>query len=391
MPDTGHKQPGDGSEPPSVFLSFHRRGGSHGGGEHVSENFRKIVREVVGESVVELFHDDLPQVRASGDLKVDVRRRSTIAVAFRLFALGNLGRLKYTFQTTAAGENNRPLLFVDGVGHASVLPGSIDNFRQSVLLHHNFEPDYYADAYFGRWQKPWYVRAGLKSERTAMRYAALNLFLTRSDLEKTVRACANPDNFAEVFGVYETAQPLVVHSREKDGRLRVLITGNLSTRKGYLGTVELLLAAIGRKTVLQQKLRFVVAGRNPSTELCALADGDFVRVIPNPPSISELAQNCDVYLNPNYTGSGIKIRNFDGLRNGLPVLCRRENAAGFEDLGVPAFQTFVDADDGIAQLESLPFAETTSTRMREKVWGMYSARFDLRNGVSHLRQVLGKL
>ena len=30
--------------------------------------------------------------------------------------------------------------------------------------------------------------------------------------------------------------------------------------------------------------------------------------------MKEIIEQCDIYLNPNTLGSGIKVRNFDGLR-----------------------------------------------------------------------------
>ena len=43
-----------------------------------------------------------------------------------------------------------------------------------------------------------------------------------------------------------------------------------------------------------------------------------------------LIDSADIYLNPCSLGSGIKIRNFDGLRAGLPVICHKGNSYGFE-------------------------------------------------------------
>jgi hypothetical protein len=111
--------------------------------------------------------------------------------------------------------------------------------------------------------------------------------------------------------------------------------------------------------------------------------------VENPPSIDALVRDCDVYLNPNYTGSGIKVRNFDGLRNGLPVLCRIENAAGFDDLESPAFETFATAEEGLARLEGLDAGEYRSDRMRRHVWETYAERFASDRGVSRLRNLLG--
>ena len=66
-----------------------------------------------------------------------------------------------------------------------------------------------------------------------------------------------------------------------------------------------------------------------------------------------LLHNADVYVNPCSLGSGIKIRNFDGLRVGLPIACNIGNSYGFEHYSEKAFGTFDSVDTFLNVLKKL--------------------------------------
>jgi glycosyltransferase involved in cell wall biosynthesis len=375
---------------PAVLLSSHRRNGQTNGGSVVSGNFSKIVAELFEGGVLEVFQDDPVGERSMEVGTFIVQRRSDLSMLWRLVVSGGLGRMRFRFSDgRTMAPKARSILILDGIGCTDVLSSTGKVFERSVVLHHNFEPDYFSDAHYDKPHRALLVRAAGRMQRRAMERASINLFLTRQDLQKAQGRYGTGVGASHVFGVYEPVRPFAPRPERRSGALRVMISGNFSVRKGYAGLIEMLTAAQERKDRLIRKIHFVVAGRNPTQEVRALADREIIEIVENPPSIDALVRDCDVYLNPNYTGSGIKVRNFDGLRNGLPVLCRIENAAGFDDLESPAFETFATTEEGLARLEGLDAGEYRSDRMRRHVWETYAERFASDRGVSRLRNLLG--
>lgn len=372
----------------AMFVSFHRGGGPAGAGELVSRNLAAVLRRVLGDGSTEIYHDS-PAGRIEWDgLDVTIGRRSSAVMAGRLLAGLPDGRLSLSWTGRSTGpERRRRLLLVDGVRFSSMLARAQPHFGTTFLLHHNFEPHYCRDASSGLAGRL-LERAAAAATRRAFRFATLNLFLTRQDMEMGVQYCRTTPDRAAVLGVFEPVAPLPARVEERTDRIRVLVTGDLSMRKGSFGLAEFLGRVRAARDRLEKRCRFVVAGRNPAPAILEFAAPPFVEIVPNPPSIPELAARADVYMNPNFTGSGIKIRNFDGLRHGLPVLCRVENAAGFDSLHAPAFRTFASSDEGLQLLLELDPAELRSPETRSVVWRSYADTFSLDRGVAVLQRLL---
>jgi hypothetical protein len=162
----------------------------------------------------------------------------------------------------------------------------------------------------------------------------------------------------------------------------------MSDRKGALGLSELLRLVKRERARLHHRLCFVVVGRGATDELRASVDGSLVELRENVPDVGAEARSCDVYVNPNYTGSGIKVRNLDGLRNGLPVLCRSENAAGFRDLPRDVFDVFSTNEELLERLLALRVDEASSEERRVAVHRAYANAFSIEEGVRRMREAL---
>jgi glycosyltransferase involved in cell wall biosynthesis len=123
----------------------------------------------------------------------------------------------------------------------------------------------------------------------------------------------------------------------------MIITGNMSVPKGYKGAVWFVQKVL--PSLDEAEYELVIAGRNPHPDLVdACKTVPSVTLIPNPVDMDILLKDADVFVNPSSNGSGIKVRNFDGLRSGLPVICHAGNAYGFEHMPCGVFSAFKDAD-----------------------------------------------
>ncbi len=373
----------------TLFLSFHLRRARQAGGALAAQAYEAVVRSAVRGSLTSIFQDDLPGVRRVGAVDLSVRNHSTVAKILRLLLAGDLGRHRLGFRPVGdGGQDATALLVMDGVGHAGVLARARVAFRLIVVIHQNFEPDYYADAYQGRWDRPLMVRAGRRAERLCARHADLNLFITPEDHGRYRTFVGEEKGSSAVLGAFQECPPLGEPTPRTGSRVRVAITGGLAERKGVLGLLDFLEVCRARRAELAPGIQLVVAGRGAPPEIRSRADGEFIVLHDSPPAIDPIVRSCDVYLNPNFTGSGIKIRNFDGLRNGLPVLCRTENAAGFRDLPARVFTTFTSSGEGVDLLLRLRADQLRSARLREEVWSEYAARFSIETGVGRFRDLL---
>ena len=131
-----------------------------------------------------------------------------------------------------------------------------------------------------------------------------------------------------------------------------------------------------------------IAGRNPNERLVAACSRcAHVDLIANPSDMLAVLREADVFVNPSSSGSGIKVRNFDGLRNGLPVICHRGNAYGFEQLPRDVFATFTDAITSHECLEHMSELIRANS-IRAEVQSVYQLNYGLDSGVKNLRLYL---
>ena len=160
----------------------------------------------------------------------------------------------------------------------------------------------------------------------------------------------------------------------------MIITGNLSVKKGYVGIITF----INEIFIKLDKDRFdlIIAGRNPVEKLVRLcAKINNIELKANPQNMGSLINTADIYLNPCSLGSGIKIRNFDGLRAGLPVVCHQGNSHGFENYSRDSFCTY-------KCLESFNEAIDTVAFDREKVFQEYKIKNSLEVGIDKFNSLI---
>ncbi len=258
-----------------------------------------------------------------------------------------------------------------------------------LLLHHNFEPKFYKDTRVGMAVAPFIGRIIDHNQRGGWHAADLNLTFSEEDRNDLESAYGPPrQGRVEVFGYFEDCPPLSPVERAHAGKpVRMIITGNLSVAKGYAGAIwfvnEVLPLLAGRDYEL------IIAGRSPVQELReACASAKQVRLVADPSDMDELLGEADLFVNPSSIGSGIKVRNFDGLRHGLPVLCHEDNAYGFEAFPAEAFMTFRDGPGFVEVFDRLSEQVSDSSR-REAVHAAYRERCGLPAGTARLRELLG--
>ena len=200
-----------------------------------------------------------------------------------------------------------------------------------VTIHHNVERDYLRDnsqerSIFYRYPFLHYSR---QAERECLKYSDVNLTLTEKDaaIFRSWQIAKSIHN----WGIYEYRPIADRQFTQKPKGESFIITGSLCFQQSLLPIMTFVQSywPLLRQSYPQAKL--LIAGRNPAPKLLDLCNRTAgVSIIPNPQDIGALVQKADYYICPIYTGSGLKLRILDGLREGLPILCHNVAANGYE-------------------------------------------------------------
>ena len=376
----------------ALFITMHPLG-YRSGGSIASSNFLKVV--------LEAFEDQV-RVVASEQSAAYVNKigcKEFVPVSSRSL----MQKVSY-FLRGICSDRFSPYVddhieqLLDGVSHL-VLDGSMLGRFAAVVkaiapdvhitqLHHNCELKYYADTKMSFLMRLLMYRVININQGIGWRSADLNLTFTKKDLDDINLNYGLPLSAAVAYGYYEECEPLdILDQKKSDTNIRLVITGNMSVKKGYEGAVWFLEEVFPE----MENATLTIAGRNPHKslkELC-LKHEDTVELISNPPDMLSVLRKADIFLNPSSAGSGIKVRNFDGLRSGLPVICHVDNAHGFEALPTATFCTFTDVNsfkDAFFKASSL-----CNPQGRVFVYNAYRSKFSLQEGVRQLLPLITSL
>ncbi len=81
---------------------------------------------------------------------------------------------------------------------------------------------------------------------------------------------------------------------------------------------------------LDDRYRVFVVGRNPS-ELLSLYKSESIVFTGSVRSVDEYIRKCDLLIVPNFSGGGIKIKIYEGIKKGIPVFARPESIVGYPE------------------------------------------------------------
>lgn len=221
-------------------------------------------------------------------------------------------------------------------------------------------------------------------EGQAVRNSDLNMTLTQQDV-KLLRQHYSKKSKMEVLGVFEygPSETIVLPTRKRGHNY--VMTGGLGSKQ----TEESLLKWIDKYYPVLKgvdaEARLTIAGSNPSTKLKRVIRRVGIELIPSPLDMKPILLDADFYLNPVDCGGGLKLRNLDGLKYGLPVLTHKVSLRGYEKMesqGVlfsfDSPSTFVN---GIKQLLAIK-------QNRIDIQKIYYQQYNFGNGIKRLSQIL---
>jgi glycosyltransferase involved in cell wall biosynthesis len=261
---------------------------------------------------------------------------------------------------------------------------------QVVTFHHNVQKDYNRDAR-GRQgividRLSWRIVEG--NERAAVQESGRNLTFSEHDAERLHALYGGAEASFENIGMFERedAEPLpcLAKAQSRVGHVpRLVSTGSLCTPQSIDGLTWFLTECLPEVRHTVGAVDYVIAGRSPPERLLRLASAMGVEVKANPASIADVLRDADLYVSPIRAGSGIKLRNMDGLRWGLPVVAHEVSARGYRERvgdSVEAFRTPRECALAIQRQLSVGAAPDR----RRAVQNAYLKAFSFESGLSRL-------
>ena len=293
----------------------------------------------------------------------------------------------YYFVREHLRNHHYDVVVIDHTFSGAGLPAFIKSTGAKLItIHHNVERDYLRD---NNKEKPllyrWpFLHFSKKAERDCLRYSDLNLTVTEHDA-KVFRSWF-PESRILHWGIFEhraIKEPLF--EEKTPGRVFV-ISGSLYFRQSTLPVMDFVKRYWPLVLQVCPEASLIITGRNPSEELKAVCGkAKKVSIVPNPENMADVVRQGNYYICPIYAGSGLKLRIFDGLKQGLPVICHEVAANGYERVAEKEClfvyhdeQTFKEALGRLLSAEVSP----------HEVFQAFKASFSMQAGVTRLSEIL---
>ena len=254
-----------------------------------------------------------------------------------------------------------------------------------ITIHHNYQIEYLkGDA--NKFLLPIELFWTWIYEGQSVRNSDLNLTLTKQDALLLKEHYLRSAHFA-TLGVFQpTLEKLPPNDTKFQGH-RYIITGGLADKQ----TEKSLIEWVGRYYPLLKKFDsaadLTIAGRNPSEKLYQVCNDAGIRLIASPQDMASLLRNADFYICPIDRGGGLKLRNLDGLRMGLPILTHSVSARGYEKMMeeglVLAYNNPKSFVEGLNVLLQMDYD-------KNKNQSLYNCLYGFNAGVTRLSSILNK-
>lgn len=254
---------------------------------------------------------------------------------------------------------------------------------QPITIHHNYQIQYLMGD--GSWLTllpnlfwTWIY------EGQAVRNSALNITLTQQDVELLKKHYGRQAPFA-VLGVFEykDSKPAEIPSGERQHRY--VITGALGSKQTEDSLVRWIKDFYPVLVHIDPMAQVTIAGGHPSKNLTQIINEAGIRLVDTPEDMAPILQDADYYLCPVDCGGGLKLRNLDGLKYGLPVLTHKVSMRGYEKMEqygvIFSYETISDFTEGVKRLQSLKLR-------RDEIQKLYLQQYQFEYGVKRLKEIL---
>lgn len=263
---------------------------------------------------------------------------------------------------------------------------------KKVVIHHNEEVEYcmttkHFATFYGYW--PNLVK---KVQKWAYKYADANFFLTKQDMEAFRQLYGSTNANSRVIGTFDIKEtPIIIPQKEKKD-YSIVLSGSMADYQTEHGITDFYNHYFDITMKLIQNVRILLTGRNPSTKILRLEQvhPDYFTIIPNPEDIMSQVRRGQIFLNPTNIGGGLKLRNMDGLRAGLPVLTHEISARGYDYYSdKPYFKIYNNEDSFEKGLRDIINFLDKTPDSHELIIRDYYDYFGYQRGVDRMKAGLG--
>ena len=223
-------------------------------------------------------------------------------------------------------------------------------------------------------------------EGQAVRNSTLNITLTNQDLDLLKKHYCSDKPFA-VLGVFEYQACEPVNVSDETRQHRYVITGGLGSKQTEDSLLKWLEVYYPLLMRVDPQAELTIAGSNPSAKLTDAILVKGINLISSPADMGPILKNADYYLCPVDCGGGLKLRNMDGLKYGLPVLTHKVSLRGYEkmkDSGV--MFSYNNPSEFIIGLKTMKLLRFD----RKTIQNIYKEQFNFDAGLASLKEILSK-
>lgn len=368
----------------TLFITFSYLNGNGGGiyasrthinlFSHLSEKITLMYPSLSGEKPEGIYGHNMHLVPII-DKRTKIRK-------FVDLCFGKMHRF-FLFDTFIDAQKYDTVVFDSSVVSACLIKKFRKAGIKTITIHHNYQIEYL------RGDCPWYLLPQSLFwtriyEKQAVDNSDLNLTLTTQDIELLKMHYSQSAKY-EVLGVFEYRKRSIETVEDCERGHRYVITGGLGsvqTETSILRWLKEYYPVLKRE---DPQMKLTIAGSNPSTLLIEAIEKEKIILIPSPNDMKPILENSDYYICPIDCGGGLKLRNMDGLKYGLPVLTHIVSARGYEkmqDKGLVISYNDPDSfKNGIHQLLKI---KDSRADIQKAYWQLY--QFD--EGVRKLESIL---
>lgn len=264
-----------------------------------------------------------------------------------------------------------------------------------IVIHHNFEREYHIDnktsvTFYGL--NSYFIN---KNEQNAYLKSDANCFLTLSDMELFHTYYGDSSAKENLLGTFEPEKVEFITTDGIDYKHKnIVITGSMDsfqTIDGLMDFKEKYFPVILNKF---KNWNIIIAGRNPSMEICQFAtdNPDRVKIIVNPENMDEVVDMGAIFLCPTRIGGGLKLRIMDGLRKGLPVITHKVSARGYDVFfDSPFFKIYDDEDSFYNAFVLITDYVEKNKSNRQAIKNEYKDYFSFESGCKRLISLINEM
>ena len=279
------------------------------------------------------------------------------------------------------------------IDHSLTASGIIRDIKETkskiITIHHNVEREYIKDNAVNLLYRIPYSYYAKKAEVEALNESDLNITLTENDKNYFTKLFPYIASSLQVLGTFLYVDlPIKVNFPHKDNNFVFVISGSLNYPQSEKAIVDFMKKYYPIIIHHIPNASLIVAGRNPSKNIVEILKScPNVTLVPNPNNMNDIIKKGNYYICPLNTGSGVKLRVMDGLKNGLPIIAHNVSVNGYEEIEKDGY---VFGYSNLEELDSIMSIISNNQYPPEKIYQSFVSFFSFPSGKERLKQILLK-